>query len=125
MKSVYHLGVQNGKQHCADCRKPRVARAIIVKAVAWLAPRQAKVAQKAANEKKERIIAEVWEEIRRKRDRAVSEPPKESEAKRMKCNVTAVLSQQSVNAPVLLKSKKHKWRQEPMTSRIYPEQRRH
>ena len=120
-----HLGVQNGKQHCADCRKPRVARAIIVKAVAWLAPRQAKVAQKAANEKKERIIAEVWEEIRRKRDRAVSEPPKESEAKRMKCNVTAVLSQQSVNAPVLLKSKKHKWRQEPMTSRIYPEQRRH
>ena len=34
---------------------------------------------------------------------AVSEPPKESEAKRLKGNVTAV--QQSVTAPVLLKSK--------------------
>ena len=51
------------------------------------------VAQKAANDKKERIIAEVWEEIRRKRDMALSEPPRESKAKRMKCNVTAVLSE--------------------------------
>ena len=100
-----HPGIQNGKQHCADCRKPRLAKAIIVKAVAWLAPRQAKVAQKAANDKKERIIAEVWEEIRRKRDMALSEPPRESKAKRMKCNVTAVLSEQSVDPTVVLKRK--------------------
>ena len=105
LKEFEGRGVQNDKQHCADCRKPCVAKAIIVKAVAWLAPRQAKVAQKAANEKKERIIAEVWEEIRRKRGMAVSQPPNESEAKRRKCNVTAVLSQESVNPPVLLKSK--------------------
>ena len=63
-----HSGVQNGKQHCADCRKPRVAKAIVVKAVAWLASRQAKLAEKAANEKRERIIADVWEEMRRNRD---------------------------------------------------------
>ena len=49
--------------------------------------------------------SEVWEEIRRKRDMAVSEPPRESAAKRMKFNVAAVLWQQSVNPPVVLKSK--------------------
>ena len=65
-----------------------MAKATIVKAVARLAPRQAKVAEKAANEKKERIIAQVWEEIRRKRDMAVSEPPQGSEAKGRKCTVT-------------------------------------
>ena len=63
------------------------------------------MAQKAANDKKERIIAEVWEEIRRKRDMALSEPPTESKAKRMKCNVTAVPSQQSVDPPVGSKSR--------------------
>ena len=63
------------------------------------------MAQKAANDKKERIIAEVWEEIRRKRDMALSEPPRESKAKRMKCNVTAVLSEQSVDPTVVLKRK--------------------
>ena len=36
---------------------------------------------------------------------AVSEPPKESAAKRRKCNVTVVLSQKFLNPPVLLKSK--------------------
>ena len=45
-----------------------MAKAIVVKAVAWLASRQAKLAEKAANEKRERIIADVWEEMRRNRD---------------------------------------------------------
>ena len=66
---------QHGKQVRAACQPPRLAKAVVAKATARLARRQRQVAAKEAREKKERIIADVWHEIQRKRDMAGTRPP--------------------------------------------------
>ena len=81
--------VQNGKQLCADCRRPSPGHAIAAKAAAWLAPRRAKLAKKEVAERKERILADVWAEIRKKRAMATVEAMEDPSAKRQKSDGSA------------------------------------
>ena len=81
--------VQNGKQLCADCRRPSPGHAIAAKAAAWLAPRRAKLAKKEVTERKERILADVWAEIRKKRAMATVEAMEDPSAKRQKSDGSA------------------------------------
>ena len=67
----------NGDQVCSNCWQCPIPRGSISKAVQRVAATQAKVARRAAEEKKARAIADVWDAIaERKRNREDRRAPK-------------------------------------------------
>ena len=68
----------NGDQVCSNCWNCPIPRGSISKAVQRVAATQAKVGRRAAEEKKARAIADVWDAIaERKRNREQESPPNE------------------------------------------------
>jgi len=75
----------NGDQVCSNCWKCPLPRGSISKAIQRVAATQAKVAVRAAKEKKARAIADVWAAIaERKRNREQESPQTQEEAPKAK-----------------------------------------
>ena len=70
----------NGDQVCSNCWQCPIPRGSISKAVQRVAATQAKVARRAAEEKKARAIADVWDAIAERKRNREQESPQRKEA---------------------------------------------